>query len=93
MMFDININTSLTKTKRGPQSVDEMKTQSIKSANSSLIELHLPCSTIIVCKNSKKHSQFVNSAFCAEAHARAQNADFADFSPLIHNRVKFDDVD
>ena len=76
MMFDININTSLTEPKRGPQSVDEMKTQSIKRENSSLIEPHLPHSTIVVCKNSKKPSPFVKSAFCAETHARAQNADF-----------------
>ena len=90
MMFDININTSLTEPKRGPQSIDETKTQSIKSAKSSLIELYLSHSTIIVCKNGKKPSQFVKSAFCAETYARAQNADFADFSPSIHNRVKFD---
>ena len=70
-----------------------MKTQSIKSANSSLIELHLSHNKIIVCKNGKKPAHFVKSAFCAETYARAQNADFADFSPLIHNEVKFDDVD
>ena len=35
----------------------------------------------------------VKSAFCADIYARAQNADFADFSHLIHSQVKFDDVD
>ena len=73
--------------------MDEMKAQSIKKCKQYSNRTPFFILKGYSLQKRQENLKFVKSAFCAGTYAWAQNADFADFSQLIHSQVKFDDVD